>query len=182
MVRFADDFVMGFSRREDAERVLAVLPKRFAKYGLKLHPEKTRLVRFVRPRKGRPPPGTFDFLGFTHHWGPSRKGKPALKRKTAKSRLNRTLKGFNEWMRRCRHIPVPAQRQILNGKLWGHYAYFGITGNSAALWAVWERVRQLWRKWLSRRSPRGYLSWDTYVSLLERHPLVRPVAMHSTYR
>ena len=101
LVRYADDFVMGFTQEQDARRVMDVLPKRFEKYGLTLHPEKTRLVPFERPggnpngadsRGARTPPGTFDLLGFTHYWGRSRKGEPVVKQKTSKNRINRGLK------------------------------------------------------------------------------------------
>jgi group II intron reverse transcriptase/maturase len=118
LVRYADDFVMAFSRREDALRVHAVLAKRFERFGLTLHPEKTRMVRFVRPRTNdKDPPGSFDFLGFTHHWAKSRKGYPVLKRKTAKGRFTRALKAVGKWLSDERHRPVREQAQVLRAKL-----------------------------------------------------------------
>jgi group II intron reverse transcriptase/maturase len=137
LVRYADDAVMVFSREDDARRVLNVLPERFGKYGLTLHPDKTRLVEFQRPDR-RPPadgggsgrPGTFDLLGFTHFWGLSRKGKWVVMRKTAKDRLSRALTRVNEWCRRNRHRPVGEQWRALSQKLRGHFGYFGIIGNS----------------------------------------------------
>ena len=130
MVRFADDAVMGFELQEDAERVLRVLPKRFGKYGLTIHPDKTRLVAFgqLRGAQGNKPE-TFDFLGFTHYWGKSRRGKWMVKTKTARQRLSRGLKRIAEWCRRNRHLPVAQQHQELCRKLRGHYAYYGFTGN-----------------------------------------------------
>jgi len=139
LVRYADDAVLLFSREEDARRVMEVLPKRFGKYGLTLHPEKTRLIEFQRPDR-RPPrggssdrPGTFDLLGFTHYWGLSRKGKWVVKRKTARDRLSRALKRVAQWCRLHRHHPIEEQQQTLAQKLRGHFGYYGITGNFEAL-------------------------------------------------
>src|SRR5579863_1469952 len=131
-----DDFAFVFTRKDDAERVFEVLPKRFGKYGLTLHPEKTRLVSFHRPDRkdgGGNGPGTFGLLGFTHHWGLSRKGKWVVKRRTAKDRFSRTLRRINEWCRTHRHDDVEVQHCVLMRKLNGHYAYFGITSNYEAL-------------------------------------------------
>jgi hypothetical protein len=111
LVRYADDFVMGFENRREAERVLTTLWKRFARFGLELHPDKTRLVAFENPGKGEPKGGkeanqSFDFLGFTHYWGRSRKGYWIIQRRTAKDRLNRSLKKISQWCRTHRHDPV----------------------------------------------------------------------------
>jgi len=177
-VRYADDFVIQFSREDDARRVLAVLPKRFGKYGLTLHPEKTRLVEFRRPDRRSPNeggaggrPGTFDLLGFTHRWGLSRKRKWVVKRQTATARLSRALKRVAEWCRRNRHLPVKQQWQMLVQKLRGHFGYFGILGNSRGLLRFREGVVRTWRKWLDRRSRRGRMSWDRMHLLLKRYPL-----------
>jgi group II intron reverse transcriptase/maturase len=187
IIRYADDAVLVFEEERDARRVLEVLPKRFGKYGLTLHPEKTRLVPFQRPRgrdtkaggKDDPSPGTFDLLGFTHFWALSRKGNWVVKRKTAKERFTRALKKVTEWCRKNRHLRVEKQWQALKRKLTGHYGYYGITGNSKALGQFGYRVKHVWRKWLSRRSQRGLLSWETFERLLKRYPLpapaVRPV-------
>ncbi len=139
LVRYADDAVMVFSCEDDARRVMDVLPKRFAKYGLTLHPDKTRLVEFRRPDR-RPPrdggdggrPGTFDLLGFTHFWGLSRKGKWVVKRRTARDRFTRALRRVTEWCRLNRHHPVAEQHKALVQKLRGHFGYYGIIGNHAA--------------------------------------------------
>jgi hypothetical protein len=130
MVRYADDAVLGFERQEDAERVFAVLAKRFEKYALTLHPQKTRLIALHRPGANDPPrsgpgePRSFDFLGFTLYWGRSRKGHWVVRRKTAKDRLSRALRVVEAWCRRHRHTPVRWQHEQLSRKLRGHYAYY----------------------------------------------------------
>ena len=186
MVRFADDAVLAFEREGDARRVYAVLAKRFAKYGLRLHPDKTRLVDFRRPTRNGPG-GTqrersFALLGFTHHWGRSRKGRWVVKRKTAKDRLTRALRAVGDWCRRNRHRPVAEQWQSLRLKLQGHYAYYGITGNYRALAWFHAVVRRIWHRWLFRRSPRRPLTWGRYVRLLARYPLPPPRVVQSVYR
>jgi RNA-directed DNA polymerase len=187
VVRYADDFVIGLTDERDAGRVMDVLPKRFGKYGLSLHPEKTRLVRFPRPARKDPPPGggrpeTFDFLGFTHYWGMSWRGYWVVKRKTASNRLSRSLRGISAWCRTHRHLPVREQHVVLCQKVRGHYAYYGITNNGAALERYWEGVKRIWKKWLGRRSQRAYYPWSTFVRLLQRYPLPLPVVVHSVYR
>jgi len=153
LIRYADDFVIGFEREDDARRVLEVLPKRFGKYGLNLHPTKTRLVPFSRTRKGTDGGGhggestSFDFLGFTHYWGKSRQGRAVIKRKTAHKRLSRSLKGVSQWMRKHRHWPVREQWAKLKQKLTGHYGYYGITGNAECLEQYYDAVKRLWHKW-----------------------------------
>jgi group II intron reverse transcriptase/maturase len=178
LVRYADDMLMVFGREDDARRVLAVLPKRFGKYGLTLHPEKTRLVQFNRPRsndrqggpKG-PCPGTFDLLGFTHYWGRTRRGGWAVKRKTAADRFSRALSRIAMWCRTHRHLKVREQWMALCRKLTGHFGYYGITGNSGALDAFRYRVKRVWRKWLSRRSQTAHVAWDRFALLEQRYPL-----------
>jgi RNA-directed DNA polymerase len=190
LIRYADDLVMGFSHEGDARRVLAVLPKRFAKYGLTIHPDKTRLVPFERPDRGpKPPdasrresPGTFDLLGFTHFWSRSRRGNWVVKQKTADSRFSRGLKSISQWCRSNRHHPMATQHRTLCQKLRGHFAYYGITGNTVALSRFRWFVTGIWRKWLSRRRRRGTIPWDQYYRLLGRYPLPPPVAIHSVYR
>ena len=190
LIRFADDWVMGFSQERDARRVLEVLPKRFARYGLKLHPAKTRLVQFRRPHKWitrrREGPfggnGTFDLLGFTHYWARSRRGNWVVKRKTSRKRFTRTLHVIHEWCRTHRHQKVCEQHQVLVQKLRGHYAYYGITGNATALCNLSFEVRRTWKKWLSRRSQRNHIDWPRFEALLERYPLPPPRVIHSVYR
>ena len=180
VVRYADDFVILFTRESDAKRVLEVLPKRFGKYGLTLHPDKTRLVPFRRPdRAGRhDSPGTFDLLGFTHYWGLSRRGSWVPKCRTAKDRFSRTLRRINVWCRLHRHEDVGAQHRALVRKLNGHYAYFGVTSNYRALARLFVAVKKLWRKWLSRRSQRSLVTWQAMLKLLERFPLPLPRIAH----
>jgi group II intron reverse transcriptase/maturase len=190
LIRYADDFVMGFACEEDARQVLEVLPKRFGKYGLTLHPDKTRLVPFVRPpqrlARGAAPggdrPGTFDLLGFTHYWGRSWQGGWVVKRKTAHGRLSRAHKKIAQWCRLHRHDPIAAQHQTLSHKLRGHFGYYGITGNGVAIQRFRDGVVRIWRKWLSRRRRRGYLSWTTFGRLLKRYVLPAALVVHSVYR
>ncbi|NIV60336.1 MAG: group II intron reverse transcriptase/maturase, partial [Gemmatimonadetes bacterium] len=169
---------------EDAHRVLEVLPKRLAKYGLSLHPEKTRLVAFRRPPRGGggPRPGTFDFLGFTHYWGRSRRGLPAVLRKTARDRFTRSLRAVSQWCRRHRHLPLAEQQRALGQKLRGHYAYYGITGNHPALSRFCRATERVWCKWLNRRSHKARMSWDRFWRLKDRYPLPPPRVVHSVYR
>ncbi|MGB8224922.1 MAG: group II intron reverse transcriptase/maturase, partial [Polyangiales bacterium] len=180
LVRYADDFVMVFAREDDARRVYEVLPKRFARYGLALHPDKTRLIEFRRPdlSKDGDGPATFDLLGFTHHWGLSRKGKWIVKRRTAKDRFSRGLRRVAEWCRVHRHDPVGMQQRRLGQKLRGHYSYFGITPNYESVQRFFHEVKAIWRKWLSRRSNSRRLNWDRMHALLERFPLPRPRIVH----
>lgn len=180
LVRFADDFVIAFSSEEDARRVLEVLPKRFARYGLTVHPEKTRLVRFVRPEskdhEDGTGPGSFDLLGFTHFWARSRRGYWVIKRKTSKSRFNRALKAVDRWCRRNRHRKVREQHEELVAKLRGHYNYYYIKGNSPAVSRFLWYVERSWKRWLGRRSQRGYISWERFKAILRVYPLPKPRA------
>ena len=189
LIRYADDMVMVFASETDARRVLAVLPKRLERFGLSLHPDKTRLVDFRRPSYTDPPeggggpgPGTFDLLGFTHYWGHSRRGHWVIHRKTAGDRLRRALKAANLWCRRHRHLPIPWQHRKLSQKIQGHCAYYGITGNAHSLWVYRFHLLGVWRKWLSRRSQRGVITWDAFGELLRRHPLPPALAIHSMCR
>ena len=188
-VRYADDLVIGFTHRRDAERVYRVIFQRFEKYGLKLHPEKTRLVPFARPEtigpEGTGPgePGTFDFLGFTHYWGKSRKGYWVIKRQTAAKRLRRTLRAIGDWCRTNRHRGMFDQFRELVRKLEGHYAYYGITGNGPSLDQVRTEAIKLWHKWLRRRSRESRaMTWERMQRLLKEtfvFPYIRVV--HSIY-
>jgi hypothetical protein len=173
LARYADDFVIVVEDHDDALRVQEVLPRRFARFGLTLHPTKTRLVPFRGTRRDptEPPPGSFDFLGFTHYWGRSRWGSPAILRKTALSRFSRSMRAMNLWLRRVRHRPVMEQSRTLGQKLRGYFAYYGIRGNSRAINRFHYQVRCLWRKWLRRRSQRTKLDWPAFNRLLARCPL-----------
>jgi RNA-directed DNA polymerase len=174
LIRYADDAVLVFEREGDARRVMDVLPKRFGKFGLTLHPEKTRLVPFQRPRQGasrEDRPGTFDFLGFTHYWGRTLKGGWAVKRKTAKDRFNRSLKSMVRWCREHRHLPIKQQWVALTSKLRGHYAYYAIIGNMARVGSFLYHVRRAWQKWLSRRSNKARIPWERFDELERRYAL-----------
>ena len=190
LVRYADDFVIVFSAEEDARRVMGVLPKRFGKYGLTLHPEKTRLVPFRKPPsrpKGPAPngqadgPGTFDLLGFTHFWAQSRKREWVVKRRTARGRLSRALKAVNQWCRGNRHRPIADQQASLSRKLRGHCAYYGITGNAKSLAAFRDGLTLAWRRWLNRRSHKARMWWHKFKKLLAKYPLPPARAIHSKY-
>jgi group II intron reverse transcriptase/maturase len=187
IVRFADDAVMGFSVKEDAERVMAVLPKRFVKYGLTVHPEKTRLLDIRKPvtESGRADdgtkPGTFAFLGFTHYWGVSRKGNWAVMQKTETKRLSRAIQNLTKWQKEHRHDPINHQHEAISLKLKGHYAYYGITGNSRSLGKFLYVVTRNWFKWLNRRSRNRHLVWDKFAKYLKQRPLPPPRIVHSVF-
>jgi RNA-directed DNA polymerase len=177
VIRFADDFVIGFEREDDARRVMAVLGKRFERYGLRLHPDKTRLFHFARPRdgdRGGKGPEPFDFLGFTIYWRYSRKGCWALGMKTRKARQRRALKSVDEWCRRHRCLPIKVQHAALRRRLAGHYNYFAISGNNRCIAALDDCARRIWHKWLSRRSQRSRMTWERYVRMLKVYPLPAP--------
>jgi group II intron reverse transcriptase/maturase len=187
LIRYADDFVILFTHEADARRVMEVLPKRFGKYGLTLHPDKTRLVPFRRPPhkangvQGNhdQQPGTFDLLGFTHYWGRTRRGGWAVMRQTASKRLSRAVRSIAQWCRVHRHSPVYEQHAKLSQKMRGHYAYYGITGNARALhWFLWA-VSRCWRKWLDRRNRQREMTWDRFKRLLKRYGLPPPRIVHS---
>jgi group II intron reverse transcriptase/maturase len=154
IVRYADDAVLGFEYKEDAEYVMKELHKRFNEFGLTLHPEKTRLVNFENPRRGneKRKPGTFTFLGFTHYWGKSQKGNRIVKRKTSSKKMSEKLRTMNLWCRDNRHLPLREQHKKLRQKLLGHYQYYGITGNARSLQSYLNQVTRIWKKWLCRRS------------------------------
>jgi RNA-directed DNA polymerase len=189
MVRYADDIVCVFARRDDAARVMDVLPKRFGKYGLTLHPDKTRLVPFMQPRRSLGASKettnelkTFDFLGFTHFWGISRKGNWTVVRKTAANRLRRAIKGIYDWCKDNRHARTIEQHEALKLKMSGHYGYYGITGNFRSLSHFYVQVRQIWQKWLHRRSQRRRMYWDRFANLLKLYPLPPPRVVHSSVK
>jgi RNA-directed DNA polymerase len=190
LIRYADDFVIGVAREDDARRIMEVLPKRMSKYGLTVHPEKTRLVRFQPPQAGNsdteggepPEPTTFDFLGFTHYWGRSRQGAWVVKRKTAKSRFNRALRALSEWFSKNLHLPIMEQHRKLTQKLRGHYGYYGITGNIASLQRFLQATRRIWRRKLSRRRRGKPMTWSQFLRLEQRYSLPRARVVHSVMR
>jgi group II intron reverse transcriptase/maturase len=185
LIRFADDFVMVFEKEEDARRVHQVLPHRLARYGLTLHADKTRLMHFGRCRQGGGDPekgdSSFDFLGFTHFWGKSQKGKPVVQRKTANKRFRRGLKAIAAWCRGHLHDPVVEQHRLLCVKLRGHYSYYGITGNYRSLHRFKKETERIWRKWLNRRSLKRAMPWERFARLLQFLPLPAAHVVHSVY-
>lgn len=194
IVRFADDVILGFENKAEAEKVLLALTRRFENYGLELHPEKTQLVYFGREKKtdtnGKenadskkaPERRSFDFLGFTHYWGKSLKGKWVVKRKTSSRKLREKLKKMNEWCKKHRHFPIEYQYEKLCQKLKGHYAYYGITGNTKAMQRYLDKVKRIWKKWLCRRSWKNKLNWEKFnIFLKQRCPLPPVRVVHSIY-
>jgi len=183
-IRFADDAILCFEHKEDTEKVLSVLRKRFAKYGLTSHPEKTRLLEFGRDasrnakRQGKKP-ATFDFLGFTHICARSRKGKFTVNVKTMHKRLCRGIQAIFEWCREHRHDSVNEQQKTLNARLRGHYQYHGRPTNYRSLWQFYRRVCRIWREWLSRRTRGRPLTWERYAEILRQYPLLRPRITHA---
>ena len=184
LVRYADDAVLLFALEEDARRVLAVLAKRLQRFALELHPEKTQLVDFRRPRRpqaAEPAPrgGSFQLLGFTHYWGLSRKKHRVVKRKTAKGRLKRAIHSIDQWCRHARHWAVRHQHASLRRKLQGHNNYYGINGNWDSLEQFRRAVVRSWKKWLNRRSQNRHVNWQRMNEILRVYPLPRPRIAHT---
>ena len=200
LIRYADDFVIIFEKKNDADRVMAVISKRFEKYGLTVHPEKTKLIDFRAPnhrerrhercreeqlndaKKGGKRPETFDLLGFTHYWGKTLKGNWAVKRKTMKSRLARSIQRIDQWCHKNMHKPVREQWEKLKAKVRGHYAYYGITGNDRGLNSFIRMVGRCWKHWLNRRNRERDMTWEKFNLLLKRYPLPIPRIVHSIFR
>ena len=183
LIRFADDVVMGFELEADARRVMAVLPKRFTRFSLTIHPEKTVVIAFKRPPSRYPAArgtGSFDLLGFTHYWAKTRRGDWVIKRKTGGKRLRRFMKAIWTWCRENRHAPWQEQYRTLCAKLRGYYQYYGIRGNCKMLEVVFEHTERAWRYWLSRRSHKGHIRWQKFVDALRNKlPLPKHRIMHN---
>ena len=182
LVRFADDFVMTFETYQDAKRIMDVLGKRLERFGLALHPDKTHFIDFRPQRHGGTPPDcetkSFDFLGFAHTWGKSRKDKNVVRQTTAKSRFARSLTAVTDWCRTNRHRPPLEQRAWLSAALNGHYAYYGVTGNIRRLQEYLHQVERIWHKWLTRRTRGWTFRWDHFRAFLARHPLPAARIVH----
>jgi group II intron reverse transcriptase/maturase len=174
VVRFADDFVVGFEHREDAERVLAELRDRFARFGLALHPDKTRLIEFGRSadrnRRGRGDgkPETFTFLGFTHVCSKTRKGRFTVLRQTMRRRWQAKLREVNAELRRRLHDPIPVQGAYLRAVILGHTRYYGVPRNGPSVTAFHAALARLWRVVLMRRSQTAFVSWTRMRRLVAR--------------
>ena len=182
IIRFADDFIIGFEFESDAKRVQDALTKRFEKYGLTIHPEKTKMIEFGKPSHtdaGKRGGNTFDFLGFTHYWARSLNGNWVIKRRTSRKRVQRTISSLWEWCRTNRHLPIMEQHRMLRAKLRGHFQYFGIRCNMRSMEVVLHHALRGWKYWLSRRSRKSALSWEKFEKLLELLPLPTPKIVHS---
>ena len=168
--------VIGCESEEDAHRLMHALPKRFARYGLTIHPEKSKMVCFKQTSKcsEKCGNGTFDFLGFTHYWARSRNGYWVIKRKTMASRHRRAIRNLFLYCRNNKHEPVKEQHKDLCAKLHGLYGYYGIRGNYRMLWMIYQEVRGFWKRWLGRRSRDGYVSWEKFAEFLDVWKLPRP--------
>ncbi len=178
IVRYADDCILGFTDKSDAERVMEVLPKRFAKYGLTLHPEKTKMIDLISKRgeSGR----SFDFLGFTHFLGNSRKGNKILKRKTNAKRLTRSIMNITKFIKRNRHLKLRVLIAAINEKLRGHYSYYGTTSNYRGIYQFYVNVQRCLYKWLNRRGGKPKWNWESFSKLVNQWmPLVKPFIAHS---
>jgi group II intron reverse transcriptase/maturase len=196
LIRYADDFVIVFQLKYDADRVMAVISKRFEKYGLAVHPDKAKLIDFRSPNhtdrcreeksndneKVRRRPETFDLLGFTHYWGKTFKGSWAVKRKTMKSRLARSIQKIEQWCRENRHKPIREQWKELCAKVQGHYVYYGITGNGKSLELFVRQVKRSWRRWLDCRNSKRSLVWEKFELLYARYALPLPRIVHSVFK
>ncbi len=178
IIRYADDFVLGFEYMRDAKRVLSVLAKRFEKYNLELHKTKTRLID-LHSNRGEGD-RSFDFLGFTHYLGRSRKGREILKRKTSSRKLSLSLKKMYIWIKKNRHRKLKELIAEINLKLRGHYNYYGVTFNSKGINSYYEQVRRILQKWLNRRGGKRVWNWEIYDELINNWlPLLKPKIYHS---
>lgn len=182
LIRFADDFVIGCQLEADARKILAVLPKRFARFGLTIHPTKTTLIAFRKPEAPQGADsgnGTFTFLGLTHYWTKSRQGFWVIKRRTARKRLRRTKQALWRWCRNHRHAPLQYPYQMLGAKLRGHFQYYGIRGNFRLLEEVRRYAEKAWRYWLRRRSGTRSVGWEKFEKLLQTYVLPTPRIVHT---
>jgi RNA-directed DNA polymerase len=177
IIRYADDFIIGFEKEEDVLRVNRTLPKRMQKFGLTIHPEKSQLVRFVPAGKDKSP--TFDFLGFTHYWTKSQKGYNVIKRRTCKKKMRKALQNLRDCCKENRHKKLKDQCKLLSSKLRGLYQYYGIRGNFLAIQRIYGDAKHTWFKWLNRRSQRKSYTWKGYGELLKHLPLPRPKIVHA---
>ena len=182
LIRYADDFVIGSELESDARRIMEVLPQRFRRFGLTIHPEKTKLVKFGKPPKKEqtgPKKETFDFLGFTHYWAKSQRGYWVIKRKTARKRQRRSIKSLWNWCKENRHLPLEEQYQMLCRKLRGHYQYYGIRSNYRQLEEVYQQAMASWRYWLNRRDQQRKMIWEKFKEVLTNFTLPKPRIIHA---
>mgnify|MGYP002631781739 CR=1 FL=1 len=180
LIRYADDFIVGFELELDAVRYQTVLPKRLARFSLSVAEDKTKLIRFGRfarrdcQRRDEGAPQTFGFLGFTHYCGTSRAGRFKLKRKTSTKKLRMKLLDLNRWFWKQLETPIIEMWHTLNAKLRGHYQYYGINDNWPLLMAYRDHARRMAKRHISRRSQNSYFSWAKFNAFLEQNPLASP--------
>ena len=172
LFRFADDFVACFEYRHEAQAFERALQQRLAEYGLEVAPEKTKMIRFGR--NGGPYNGRFDFLGFEFRWEANRKGRPTVKRRTARKKLQGAVQRLTEWLRTNRHRKLPELMKTLAAKLRGHWNYYGVIGNSASLVQYDWQAKRLLFKWLNRRSQKHSYRWQAFYRLIQRYRLPAP--------
>jgi len=183
LIRYADDFIVGFELESDAVRYQTVLPKRLARFSLSVAEEKTKLIRFGRfarrdcQRRGEGAPQTFDFLGFTHYCGTSRAGRFKLKRKTSTKKLRMNLLDLKRWFWKQLDTPIGDMWHTLNAKLRGHYQYYGINDNWPLLMAYRDHARRMAKRHISRRSQNSYFSWAKFNAFLTQSPLASPTRL-----
>ena len=180
LIRYIDDFIVCFQHEDDANRFIEVLEKRLAKFTLTLEPGKTRLIEFGkfaaqnRQMRGEGKPDTLYFLGFIHYCTTTRKGSFKVGRKTEKSRLKRSISKLQDTMRTIRHWKVGAQIDRINLTLKGHYNYYGMGGNYESLRKIYVNTKYFLKKMLSSRSHKGYVTWDLFERIMNKHPILRP--------
>jgi len=175
VIRYADDFIIVFENEEDVHKVYNTVPKRMQKFGLTIHPEKSKLIKF-EPTGDKP---TFDFLGFTHYWTKSKRGNNLIKRRTTKKKLRQVSKNLTDTCQKHRHDKLKDQHKLFSAKLIGFYQYYGIRGNFHALYRMYRMAVFLWFKWLNRRSQRKSYTWKGYSELLKHFSLPRPRIIHN---
>ena len=177
IVRYADDFIIGFENEEDARRVNNTLPKRMQKYGLTIHPDKSHLIKFVPEENGGG--ATFDFLGFTHYWTKSQRGYNVVKQRTSKKKMRKAIKNLRDSCKENRHKKLKDQCKLLSSKLRGLYQFYGIIGNYLAIEKMYQEVKYSWYKWLNRRSQRKSYTWEGYMELTKIFVLPLPKIVHT---
>jgi len=187
LVRYADDFVCMIQSQDEARHIEQALRERFAQFDLELHPEKTRVIRFGRyerenARQQKRRVHTFDFLGFTHFCGTSRRGNFILGRRTSRKKFRKRCQELNSWLKHVRNLlPVKEWWPILAAKLRGHYQYYGVSGNMPSLQRYRRMALGLALKWLNRRSQRRSFNWSNFYRYLEHYPLPTPRIVHNLY-
>jgi len=187
LVRYADDFICLVQYKDDAEYIEQALRERFVKFDLELHPEKTRVISFGRyerenAKRQKRRANSFDYLGFTHYCGISRKGKFIVGRKTSRKKFRMKCKEMNNWLRKIRNYRKAKEWwPVLQAKLRGHYQYYGVSGNMRSLVCFYKLTLRMTLKWLNRRSQCNSFSWQRFLAYLQHYPLPRPRIVHNLY-